>query len=419
MTLVKHSLRTVRKACDRCGHGAGELYWAHDTDRHYYKTCETCNVNGRFVLIDRSGNRHDCQGDGGQTEQTPDTTDVPDVPEPMPAVAPTAPVSSPTPTAPAVVPMPTGTDGAFAAFQALLNAMAPKVDAEQVRDIIDERLAGIGAMPLRVEIVRDGVVKPIDGTCHQAFPKVLSKVLAYRKAGKAGHVYMHGPGGTGKTSIAPQVAEALGLDYYPISLGPTMTESKLMGYCDANGNYHETAWVKALRNGGLVLLDECDSANAAVLTVADAALANGHVGLPDGTTVEVSPDFIVLAAGNTTGNGPDRMYVGRQAQDKAFLDRFTFVLVDYDLSLERAMCLSTGADDATVNAVLDYVREVRSNILALNLPVLCGMRATIGACAELAGGIDWDDVVDGRIRHGMSDADWRKVSEYAVRPTAF
>lgn len=399
--LVKCSTRTIRKPCNRCGRT--DLYWAHDVARPYGKNCTKCGGNGRYTLMERSGARHQCP-----TDQAPEAVETaPEAVQPVPTPAPV----------PAAAPVATGTsDPAMQAFQAFMAAVAPKVDASQVVQIVDEKLRGL-VLPLRVEVAQpDGTVKPITGVSHKAFPTVLAMVLAGRKAGRPLHVYMHGPGGTGKTSIAPQVAEAVGLPYYPISLGPTMTESRLMGFVDATGTYRETAWVKAIRDGGIVLLDECDSANAAVLTVADAALANGHVGLPDGSTIEVSKDFIVLAAGNTTGNGPDRMYVGRQSQDKAFLDRFTMVEVGYDTALEDSMCLSTGIDQGSMAKVLEYLRAIRSNILALNMPVLCGMRAAIDSCTLLAGGVPFAAVRDGRIRHGMSDNDWRKVSDGVPQP---
>lgn len=394
MSLVKHSVRTVRRPCNKCG--SMDLYWAHDTDGRQNGSMCHAHQSANYTLINKDGTRHDCQGkyaqNGEADQQAPDATEQAVETMPAPSAGP-------------------GQDDRMGALTALLDLLAPKVDAGQVHKIVDDRLRGL-VLPTRVEIVQpDGTVKPVTGVSHKAFPTVLNMVLAGRKAGRPMHIYMHGPGGTGKTSISPQVAEATGLPYYPISLGPTMTESKLMGYMDANGTYRETAWVKAIRDGGIVLLDECDSANAAVLTVADAALANGHIGLPNGETIEVSKDFIVLAAGNTTGQGPDRMYVGRQAQDKAFLDRFTFVHVDYDTALEDTMCMSTGIDSTTMAKVLAYVRAIRQNILANNMPVLCGMRAAIDSCTLLAGGVLWADVRDGRVRHGMSDTDWRKVSD--------
>lgn len=408
MTLIKHSVRTVRQPCSKCG--SKELYWAHDTDgrpgKHYCSEHSSAN----FTLINREGTKHDCQGTGNGDHDQPDASEA--TPEAIPAAAPPA-----TPTAPVTAPTaPVAADDRMGALAALLDLLAPKVDANQVHSIVDERLRGL-VLPLRVEYQGpDGNVKAITGVSHKAYPIVLSMILAGRKAGMPVHVYMHGPGGTGKTSIAPQVAEALGLPYHPISLGPTMTESKLMGYCTATGEYNGTAWTHAIEHGGLVLLDECDSANSGVLTVADAALANGHVGLPDGRTIEVHRDFVVIAAGNTVGNGPDRMYNGRQTQDKAFMDRFTFVHVDYDLALEESMCTATGLDSSSVSKVLAYVRAVRANVLAQNMPVLVGMRATIGSCILLAGNVPWRDVLAGRIRHGMSDSDWRKVSDGVSQP---
>jgi cobaltochelatase CobS len=428
-TLIKHSERTIRKPCSKCK--STDLYWAHDPNGPIStwkfgrkigqpKTCLECpGKPANWTLINRDGTRHDCQGDGKQDGPEDDSA----VDESAAIVdSPPAPTFTPAVTPPA--PTPAATSDAFSAAlgpfaAALAPVLAPligsKVDESQVRGIVKDMIAGINP-PLHVTYeTADGTVKQVKGASHKTFPRVLNKILAGRKAGWPVHVYMHGPAGTGKTSIAPQVAEVLGLPYYPISLGPTMTEVKLMGYMNAAGKHIGTQWTQAIEFGGLVLLDECDSANPMVLTVADAALANGHVGFPDGRTVEIHKDFTVVAAGNTTMNGATGAYV-RQKQDKAFVDRFSMVYVDYDEALEESQCMSVGLDSATVTKVLGYVRAIRANMLRDNMEHVCGMRASIGACVELAGGESWDDVIESRIRHGISDTDWRKATSGVHKP---
>jgi cobaltochelatase CobS len=159
---------------------------------------------------------------------------------------------------------------------------------------------------------------------------------------------MVGPAGTGKSHIAQQVAEALGLDYYPVSVGPQTSEAKLTGYCDANGNYIPRPHVRqAVEKGGLLFLDELDRSNPGVMTILNACLANGHMTFPD-KVVPIHPDLRVLAAGNTYGTGPDRKFVGAQQIDGATLDRFAVETIDYDESLEHSLCLATGLDAGKV-----------------------------------------------------------------------
>lgn len=68
---------------------------------------------------------------------------------------------------------------------------------------------------------------------------------------------MVGPAGSGKTTIASQVAQALGLDFY--CYGAISQAFEFLGYYDANGKYVETDFYRAFKHGGLVLMDEMDA----------------------------------------------------------------------------------------------------------------------------------------------------------------
>ena len=100
-------------------------------------------------------------------------------------------------------------DDRMGALAALLDLLAPKVDAGQVHQIVDERLRGL-VLPMRLEIMRDGVTRPVDGLAHRVLPTVI-EIL-----GDGDHVLMVGPAGTGKSHIAHQAADALGMEFYSI-----------------------------------------------------------------------------------------------------------------------------------------------------------------------------------------------------------
>ena len=312
---------------------------------------------------------------------------------------------------------------AAAAPQGLNESEVEAIVGRELRKVPDARaivmaeLAKIpGALPLRIEIPKpDGEPKKIPGMSHKALPEVMGFINSGVQFGERVNVWMHGPGGTGKSSIAPQIATALDVPFYPISLGPGTTQSSLMGYVTADG-YQETAWVKAMIGGGLVLLDEADAAHPAIVTVLNAALANEFVGLPDGRTIKVHQQFFAVAAGNTTGNGADRVYKGRNGLDKAFLDRFEMVHVGYDDTLESTACRRYGLPESKVTKMLDYVRGIRANVIRQEMPELVGMRASIGAARAMASGVQWGKVVESRIRHGMSERDWTKVTEGVTKP---
>ena len=93
------------------------------------------------------------------------------------------------------------------------------------------------------------------------------------------NLLMVGPAGSGKTTLAKDVAEALGLDFGFISLSAGVTETHLFGrmlpQADGTWGYVESVFVRIYRNGGVFLLDELDAADANVMVSINAALANG------------------------------------------------------------------------------------------------------------------------------------------------
>ncbi len=86
-----------------------------------------------------------------------------------------------------------------------------------------------------------------------------------------------------------------------------------------------------------------DAADPNVLLLINAALANGHMALPnrpDNPYATRHPDFVCVAAANTVGTGADRLYAGRNKLDGATLDRFAIgkVYMDYDERVEENLC---------------------------------------------------------------------------------
>jgi cobaltochelatase CobS len=137
---------------------------------------------------------------------------------------------------------------------------------------------------------------------------------------------------------------------------------------------------------------------------------------PDGM-VKRHADFLAVASANTFGRGPDRKYVGRQAIDLATLDRFTVEYIDVDQALEHTLCLATGLDAARVERVLAYVRTLRTNADTHKLPVVFSPRASVGMCRLMHhAGRSVTDAIAVRVRRGMSDQDWAKVTAGAITP---
>ena len=165
-------------------------------------------------------------------------------------------------------------------------------------------------------------------------------------------VYLVGPAGTGKSHTLKDIAESLELDFYSTNAIQDVYTG-LKGFIDAGGEYHETEFYKAFTNGGLFLIDEMDASIPEALTTINTAIANRFFEFPNGR-VDAHPDFRIVAAGNTYGNGADELYTGRMVLDSASLDRFTVLKFDYD---ERVELFIAKGDKELVT----FIRSIRES----------------------------------------------------------
>lgn len=228
---------------------------------------------------------------------------------------------------------------------AMFNLMLP-LD-EMVTSAVNQQIEEMGllhgiaerikeeAAKLRPNFIQIGERKPVEikGTVHASFKKALRNCVRF------GQTYIAGPAGTGKTTLAGQIAEALELPYGHISCTAGMSEAHLLGRMDAHGNYLTSEFVTIYENGGVFLFDEIDAADSNTLLIINSALANGHMSVPnrkDKPFAKRHKDFVCIAAANTWGFGSNE-YVGRNQMDAATLDRFagSQLFVDYDTDLEK------------------------------------------------------------------------------------
>lgn len=248
------------------------------------------------------------------------------------------------------------------------------VDKEAVEAIVKSQLEAFSKKQVKVIEVKqaNGLPNKVIGVCH----KLTQQIADVCNVGI--HQMLVGPAGGGKTTCCEKVAEILDLKFYPMSVGPQTTKSDLLGFIDAAGNYHTTPLREAFENGGLLLLDEVDAANAGVLTIINALLANGYCSFPDGVK-QRNEKFRCICACNTYGRGADRQYVGRNQLDAATLDRFAVVDFDYDEELERAIA----GNDEWVEKIIHY----RKKAFDLKMRVVISPRASIYGAKLLASGM--------------------------------
>lgn len=234
---------------------------------------------------------------------------------------------------------------------------------------------------------------------------IFNKVNAYLNSDELSDraVYLYGPAGSGKNVICEQLARENGIEFYYTN--SVMDATELEGYRDAAGVYHETEFYRAFVNGGLFMLDEADGSVPEALIRINAALANRYF-VFGGTRVKAHPEFRVVAAGNTTGNGATEVYNGRVKLDGATLDRFWGVSMDYDPRVEAKV--AKGDTD-----ILQFVRDLRESAARAGIQMILGYRC-MKRLANLRGKVTDSDLVSDAILKGM-DRDEVKIVHDGLR----
>jgi cobaltochelatase CobS len=341
------------------------------------------------------------------------------VAKPLPQpTQPTLPTSAPT-ASPSV---PTGDKVANAVRDVIQDALrSVGVDENAVKQLIESALVDERShvrellrdvRPLVTNVVLPtGETRPVTGLTHEIFPKVLRAVACGE------HVWMTGSAGVGKSKIARQVAESLGVAFSAEPFNSQSSKADIKGYKAISDNlYQSTGFRDRYEHGGVFLMDEIDASNPNILTVLNDALSNDSMSFPDGM-VQRHPQFVAIAAANTWGNGATAEYVGRAPIDGATIDRFTMMHVKIDERLETELVRGTGLDMEHGSTWLNIVRTARRNVDTHGLKVIVSPRASIGGAKLLAGGFTWQDAIDMRLLKGVKPDIMHKVMENLLVPS--
>ncbi|MCP4451273.1 MAG: hypothetical protein GY809_07405 [Planctomycetes bacterium] len=255
------------------------------------------------------------------------------------------------------------------------------VDEAAVEAIVQKALQGWNVektVTVNVETADGKTIDSLDGEhFHPMFPEICDLVS------KREPVYLWGPSGAGKTFTASQVARAFfpadedcphawqsvrtefrGIEHMTItdeqtgeertvpkfaflSLSGGTSESHIQGYLlpSKTGEFVHvsTHLLDVFEYGGLALLDELDRMPPDVGVLFNALFEQGRMPLPQRMHkpyVDLHPETMIMAAGNTCGTGADRLYSAAQQQDEAVLERFRYGTrhFDYDKGLEKQLC---------------------------------------------------------------------------------
>lgn len=197
------------------------------------------------------------------------------------------------------------------------------------------------------------------------------------------NIWMVGPAGCGKSTMARNVAKELDIPYLCISCGIGTSATEFVGY--KYPTRESTKFAEYYAKKSIILIDEMTALDPAVAQVLNAALANDEIETTTGL-VHRNPECVIIATSNTFGNGADRQYVANNQLDSSTIDRFVGGIIEVDYSSEY--------ESKFDSEVLHYVWNLRKCIKQNALRRIASTRMIQAANRMKNIGIqDWKDLV--------------------------
>lgn len=276
------------------------------------------------------------------------------------------------------------------------------VDEEAVRNIVRSELGKqeVKEVVHKIKVAELPEYEMPDGKepC-PLFKTVLSMVVNDRVIGR--FPWLYGPAGSGKSTMARQIADALGLPFYSVS--SLQQKYELEGYSDAVGEFVQTSFYKAMAEGGIFCFDEMSTTSGEVQVAFNTAAAQLVYNFPKMGMVKAHPDFHIIAADNSTGRGGDKRYISRFQLDASTLDRYSFVEVGY--TKEHDLFMANGDKE-----LVRFIEAVRKAIDEANTSYLATPRASKAIKALQATGMSDKDAVWYGLCSGWNKQDIRTIA---------
>lgn len=208
------------------------------------------------------------------------------------------------------------------------------------------------------------------------------KLKSLIKAGM-NNIWMVGPAGCGKSTIARNTAKELDIPYLCISCGIGTSATEFTGY--KYPTREATKFAEFYAKKSIILIDEMTALDPSVAQVINAALANGEIETTTGTVLR-HPECIIIATSNTFGNGADRQYVANNQLDASTIDRFTGAIIEVNYSVKY--------ESQFDHEVVDYIYLLRNCIKINSLRRIASTRM-IQAAEKMkkVGMSDWKDML--------------------------
>ena len=177
------------------------------------------------------------------------------------------------------------------------------------------------------------------------------------------NIWMVGPAGCGKSTMARMTAKELNLSYLCISCGIGTSATEFLGY--KYPTRESTKFAEYYAKPSIILIDEMTALDPAVGQVLNAALANDEIETTTGL-VSRNPECIIIATSNTFGSGASRQYVANNQLDASTIDRFIGGIIEVDYSVDYESQYDVD--------VVNYVWKLRECIKACNIRRIASTR---------------------------------------------
>lgn len=270
-----------------------------------------------------------------------------------------------------------------------------------VKDILAEELPKVQPKEVQhtIKVADLPAYKCPKGTNPELLKLLLTMVVNDRVIGR--FPWLYGPAGSGKSTLASKVAEALNIPFYSVS--SLQQKYELEGYTDAVGEFVQTAFYKAMAEGGVFCFDEISTTSGEVQVAFNTAAAQLVYNFPKMGMVKAHPDFHIIACDNSTGRGGDKRYISRFQLDASTLDRYNFVEVGY--SDEHDLNMAAGDKD-----LVKFMKDMRKVLDASNTTYLATPRASKAIKALQATGMSDKDALWYGLCSGWNKQDIRTFS---------